>query len=104
MRTPGQLYLPLVNMAVRRPGRAGGGVPLSPSRALRAGAGWPAGQLPTCGDPEGGPGGCRVGRARRGLGWTRGAVFSRLGPGEAGLGGAGRGEPLSVGFGEGPKY
>lgn len=82
-RTPGQLHPPLVNMAARRPGRAGvggggGGVPLSPSQELRAGPGWPAGQLPSGGNLEGGPGGCRVGRARRGLGRAGETEFNRL--------------------------
>lgn len=42
-----------------------------------------------------------MGRARRGLGRAGETEFSRL---EAGLEGAGRGEPLGVGFGEGLKY
>ena len=109
VRTPGQLHPPLVNMAALGPGRAGvgGGVLLSRCHQVRrcepsrAGPGWPAGQLPSCGDLKGGQGGWRMGRARRGLGRAGETEFSRL---EAGLEGAGRGEPLGVGFGEGLKY
>lgn len=50
-----------------------------------------------------GRGGYRVDRERRGLGRAGELGFSRLGAGEAGLGGAGRGESR-VGFGEGLKY
>lgn len=62
VRTPGQLHPPLVNMAALGPGRAGvgGGVLLSRCHQVRrcepsrAGPGWPAGQLPSCGDLKGG--------------------------------------------------